>query len=48
MFFISRQIYGLYHYIFYKLTPKGWIPSEEFSLNFGHTVQILADTNNIN
>ena len=29
-----------------KVTQKGWIPSEEFSLNFGHTVQVLADTNN--
>ena len=28
-----------------KVTQKGWIPSEEFSLNFGHTVQVLADTN---
>ena len=30
-----------------KVTQKGWIPSEEFSLNFGHTVLVLADTNNI-
>ena len=27
-----------------RITQKGWIPSEEFSLNFGHTVQVLADT----